>query len=789
MLRNYLKISFRNLRKNKLSSIINISGLGLAVGCCLVVFSFLDWSFFQDTFHSKLDRLYVVEKIVAKDGNEEFRGDSPLPMAEMLKDEFPQIKNSTRIKFEEAVIKEGDYVFRESISFVDDSFYKMLDFPVKWGNTKTFTEPNSIVLTEELSEKLYGKSNSVGKSVNVRINVNGKEIIENFIVKGVFEKRPFEASFYFSALVPFQKMASIGINTSDDWSQNADITFIETENEASILPSESQSKKYLNLYNAANKDDKIIKYHFQPLKTMNLHSYKLGGTRFTNTNIIGLVMLIAIAASILLLVCFNFMNIAVASASNRLKEIGVRKVMGSDRKQIIFQFILENFILCTIGVGLGLLLANALFLPWFSRIAGFDLTQKVFSNGHIWLALVALVLLTVLGGAAYPSFYISSLKPISIMKANLALGSKNRFRKVLLGFQFFLTFLGISMALAFVKENKTSRTRPWGYEPGNIVAVKLDFENSFDILSSELKNNVKVQSVSGSVLPLEWAKELTITADGKEQAIKGLKALPNFANTMGIRIINGRNLNSTYKTDETTSVLVNQSFLKQLNWKTGIGKTIEYDNKKYLIVGEMKDFHYENFQHKIEPLILMGCSNEEVKYAYVKTEKGLLNTAHITVEDVWRKAFPNIPFDYYYQDAVFDNYFMGFTQVIQILSAASFIMIIVSITGIFGLALLILSKKMKEISVRKVLGAGMLNISYQIIKEFLFAIGVAFIIGIPISFLLTKGIFGQVTPESHVSFLPLLSTMAGLILMTIFSVSWHMYKAFVANPTQFLKDN
>ncbi|MBA4850879.1 ABC transporter permease [Emticicia sp. BO119] len=789
MIRNYLKLGLRNLLKNRLSSIINICGLGLAVGCCLVVAVFLDWSFFQDTFHSKLDKLYVVEKIALKDGNEEFRGDSPAPIAEMLKNEFPQIKNSARIDFEESIIKEGDNVFRESISFVDDSFYDMFDFPVKWGNTKTFTEPNSIVLTEELSEKLYGKANTVGKNLNVRFNVNGREIVENFTIKGVFEKRPFETSFYFSALIPFQKMASLGININDDWSRNVDMTFIETENDDSGLPNELQSKKYLNLYNAANKDNKILKYHFQALKTMNLHSYKLGSTRFNNTHIIGLVMLISIAIAILLLVCFNFMNIAVASASNRLKEIGVRKVMGSNRKQIIFQFILENLILCTVGVGFGLLLANMLFLPWFSRIAGFDLTQKFLNNSHIWMTLLALIILTVLGGAAYPSFYISSLKPISIVKGSMALGSKNRFRKMLLGFQFFLTFLGISMALAFVQENKISRAKSWGYDPTNNVVVKLDVEHGFDVLNSELRNNVKVQSLSGTTLPLEWAKEMVIKVEGQDYQIKGLKALPNFANTMGISIINGRDLSDAYQTDKTTSVLVNQTFLKRLNWKTGIGKTVEYENKKYLIVGEMKDFHYENFEHTIQPLMLMGCGKEEVKYAYVKTEKGLLNTAHLIAESVWRKAFPNVPFDYYYQDTVFDNYYYGFTQVIQILSAASFIMIIVSITGIFGLALLILSKKMKEISVRKVLGAGMGNIGYQIVKEFLFAIGIAFIIGVPISYLLTKAIFGQVTPESQVSFLPLVATLAGLVLMTIFSVSWHLYKAFVANPTEFLKDN
>ncbi|MEZ4900886.1 MAG: ABC transporter permease [Spirosomataceae bacterium] len=173
MLKNYFKIGLRNLLKNRVSSIINICGLGLAVGCCLVVFVFLDWSFFQDTFHSKLHRLFVVEKIATKEGKQVFEGDSPLPMGQMLKAVFPQIKNSARVNFVETVIKEGDNVFRETVSFVDDSFYEMLDFPVKWGNKSTFTESNGIVLTEELSKVLYGNENSLGKHLNLRFNING----------------------------------------------------------------------------------------------------------------------------------------------------------------------------------------------------------------------------------------------------------------------------------------------------------------------------------------------------------------------------------------------------------------------------------------------------------------------------------------------------------------------------------------------------------------------------------------------------------------------------------------
>ncbi len=789
MLKNFFKLGFRNILKNRLSSVINIGGLALAVGCCLVVFVFIDWSVNQDDFHTKRNRIYVVERIEAKDGNQQLWGNSPAPMGAMMKNDLPQITNSARLDRMEAIIKQGDNVFRESLSFVDNSFYDMFDFPVKWGHLKTFTEQDGIVLTEELSEKLFGKENPIGETVNARFNINGKEMSEHFKVKGVLEKRPREASFYFSALIPFSKIAALGINKTDDWGQYVNVTFLETGSEKSILPDASKSKKYVDLYNASNKDTKISAYHLQPLNGMQFHAYKVNFTQFNSSDIIGLFMLLAIAVSILLLVCFNYMNIAVASASGRLKEIGIRKAMGSSRKQIIFQFLLENLILCTVGVVLGLFLARALFIPWFSQISNFDYAEKLFSNARLWMALLALILLTVLGGAAYPAIYISSLKPANIVKGKLVLGSKNRFRKLLLGFQFFLTFLGISITLAFTRENKIARARPWGYDPSNNVVVKMDGSANFDLFQAQLKNNSKISAITGSVQPLgNWAKQMLIKSESKEETILGLQALPHFASQLGIKITNGRDLSNEFETDKTAAVLVNRAFLKKMNWSTAIGKTIEYANQKYTIVGETNDFHFEDFKDKVKPFVIMGCKPEDVKFAYAKTASGLFKTAHSTVADIWKKTFPKLPFDYYYQETVFDEYFSGFMQVVEVFSVTSVIMIIVAISGIFSLALLILGKKMKEISVRKVLGAGIGNISFQIIKEFLYAIGFAVLAGFPVSYLLVKAVFDQDSPESKVSFSPLIITLVGLTIMTLFSVSWHLYKAYTANPAEYLKD-
>jgi putative ABC transport system permease protein len=789
MLKNYLKLGFRHLFKNRLSSIINISGLALAVGCCLVVFVFLDWSMNQDDFHKNRDRIYVVERVASKEGNEQLWGNSPAPMGPMLKTDFPQIENICRLNFVDCIIRQNDNVFREQVSFNDNSFYDMFDFPLKWGNRQNINQDDGIVLTEELSEKLFGKENSLGKNLQLKFTIDGKEIAENFTVKAVFEKRPHESSFYFSALIPSTKMASLGINTTDDWSKTVDMTFIETASPHVALPGENQTKKYTALFNAANKDAKIAGYHFQPLKTMNFHSYKVMNSRFNSTHIIGLIMLLSIAVSILLLVCSNYMNIAVASAAGRIREIGVRKVMGSSRKQIIIQFLLENGILCAAGVALGLVLAKMFFLPWFAAIAGIDLTEKLFSNTRLWIALVALVGITVILGAVYPSFYISSLKPVSIVQGKMILGSKNRFRKILLGIQFFVTFLGISMAIAFVQQNKIARAKPWGYEPAGNVVVSLDASAGFNLFKTALGGNNKVTGVTGSVQALgRWTRQMVIKAEGRDETVQGLEALPHFASQMGISIMKGRDLSDSFRTDETTNILVNQAFLKKMNWASGVGRTIDYENNKYSIVGETNDFRFEPFSHKVGPMIILGCKPAAVKFVYAKASEGMFSNAHAAVQATWKKTFPDLPFDYYYQDGVFENYLSGFSQVAKVMTATSFIMVMVSISGIFGLALLILSRKMKEISVRKVLGAGPRHIGFQVIKEFLFAIGIAFLVGFPVSYLLIKSIYTQVSPESSVSFGPLIITFAGLIGMTLISVAWHLFKAYTANPVLYLKD-
>jgi putative ABC transport system permease protein len=398
--------------------------------------------------------------------------------------------------------------------------------------------------------------------------------------------------------------------------------------------------------------------------------------------------------------------------------------------------------------------------------------------------------MTVLGGSAYPAFYISALNPVTIVKGNFTLGSTNGFRKILLGFQFFITFIGISMSLSFVRDNQHTKARSWGYKPTDNIVIKIPPGNNYELLTSELKSNNNIQSVTGSVQPLgKWTKQVVVKSGGTDFIVQCLQALPGFATQMGIEITKGRDLSYNLELDKTESVLVNQAFLKERNWDTGIGKTIEYNNTKYLIVGETNDFRFENYENKMNPLIVMGCLPSDILFAYINTKSNVIASPHTIVEKEWKKTFPDTPYEYYYQETVFDQYYAGAQQIISVMSMSTLIMIIISVTGIFGLALLVLARKMKEISVRKVLGAGTIHISFQILKEFLQAIVIAFIFGIPISYFFTNSIFIIFSPESDVSPVPFLVSFFTLLLMMIMSVLWHLYKAFIANPIEYLKDN
>ena len=788
MFRSYFKIGFRNILKNKGTTFINAFGMALAIGCCLVAYQFVDTIFGMDDFHEKLEEIYIVHKALDENGEQVIWSDVPMPLGPTIKNDFAQISDVVRVNYNRGVMEYEDHVFSESIAFVDSSFFDLFDFPIKWGNEANFMHPEGIVLGARKAEKYFGSNNPIGKTLVVRFNQNGKEIITHFIVQGVLEKTPDRPSFSPSAIVPFHRQKII-LSKLEDWSTSTDITFVQAKNPSVIDHIRTNEKTYLETMNAANENWKAVGLQFRPFKNLVLNNSEVRNPLFGFTDKAAVYGLMFIAFALLILVCFNYINIALAAASTRLKEISVRKVMGSTRQQIIWQFITENVIICLMAMILGVVLAYHLFLPWFNTILD-GLTLQFAFTPQLCLFLLGLTLITALGGAGYPALYISKFQPNDILKQAFKLGNKNNFRKILVGIQLTLTIITIFSTFVFLIDAQKQQQKDWGYNQKDLAVIQLKDGRDFDKFKTDIQSNANVLSVAGSQEQLgNFFQPLVVTVNGEEYDVQNIHVDENYLPTFDIQLLEGRNFSQQFEADIEQSVIVNEAFRKRMNWETATGKNFKIGTKNYTIIGETANFHTEDFYHSVKPMVLQLAEQEALRYVTVRTQPKTTETTAKALKNNWKKIYPHTPYNYAFQDGVFFIYFNKYTQTTSILSAVAFIAILISIIGFFGLAMLLLNKKMKELSIRKVLGAGSFHISHLINKEFFLPLLVALFIGLTIGFRLNMNLLQTIfSPDASIGILPFLLTIGCICLMLVVSLAKHIHTAIVSSPSTFLKD-
>lgn len=788
MFKNYFKIGYRNIHKNKLTTLINAFGMALAIGCALTVFQFIDIMYHLDTFHENLEKIYVVQREVDFNGNITLWGNTPEPIGPALANDFPQIEQVVRVSFRNGVVRKGENIFNEFVSFVDPAYYDMFDFPVKWGNPAAFKSREGVVIAETIAEKYFGSRNPIGEEMDFRFNIDGVEQLKTLTVKGVLAKPPANISFHHQIQIPFDQLLSF-FDKKEDWTRMTGITFLQLGNPEDIQTIKASEDKYLNLINEKNEDWELAGLHFQLLKTAPQTGYQVQYNTFHTARPVGLYMLSFIAGALLILVCFNYINISLASASTRLKEISVRKVLGSERKQIIIQFLSESLLICLLSLLIGIGLAHYFFLPWFENIAQLDLPLDFLANMRIWGFTFILLIIIAIGGAGYPAFYISKFQPVAILKNQIKLSTKSFFRKFLIGTQLFLTLITLFATFVFIMASQELKKKDWGYNQNDLLVVQLENGADFASFKNEIVTNPNILEIAGSREHIgRVRRQIDLKIDETEFSSQGLTVGADYLSTLEIPLIDGRNFRANQETDQTQSLLVNETFRKKMGWEQATGKIVEIDNQPVTVIGEIRDVYHRDFFEEIQPIALQLGSEEAFRFVTVRTIPGATETIAQELESTWKEFYPNAPFNYFFQDSVFDNYFSGFTQVNSILFAASFMTILICIIGLFGLAMLLLTRKMKELSIRKVLGASSFNISMIINKEFLFPLGFAIIIGLPVSFLLMRLILSQISPEYVIGLLPFIFTVGSVLLMIGISVSKHIYTATASSPAKFLKD-
>lgn len=791
MLSNYFKIAFRNLYRTKLYSILNIIGLGTAIALGIVGYVNYEFSQSFDSFHKNKENIYSINYKRVEDNKFRKFSYTPMPVAPEIKNNIAGIKNVTRISVGGGTIKYGDKVFNESFYFVDKDFFEIFTFPTIHGNYDAFKDNSGIIITNELAEKYFGKENPIGKQVLLSPDGENQFV---FNISGVINKLPQNSTLIFDVAVPMDKIKELRDFDPDVWTNWSRGTFIMTEDNVQPSKIEQQIQKYKQISNEANPDFQMHSFFLVPLKEMASALNDIDGSPFNNMHPAAVMAPSVIAFAVLLLACFNFINTAIAFASRRLKEIGVRKVMGSLRSQLIKQFLIENLVLSFIALVVGILLA-AIFVPAYDNLwPDISLSINFSDDFGLIIFLISLLFFTAVIAGSYPAFYISKFDPVNIFKGKQKFGGTNPLIRVLLVFQFALSMTSLIGGIVLYNNGEYINNLDLGFNKEQILNIPIQNENNFNLLKSSFENNPDILSIAGSnhLVGRRWIEE-NIEFDGKKSRILLFEIGENYFETLDFKLIDGRSFDKDLKSDIQNTIVINETFAKLLGFDSPVGKFIKTNNtegnRELLIIGVVKDFHYDGVWEKIQPSAISFSPQQNYRYASIKFNLHKTKEVSSFVQKKWKELFPNLPYDGFYQSDMLANASLVTDNIKKIFFYVAIMVLLTTGLGLFALVSLKIAKRMKEISIRKVLGASIANISKLISKEFLIMILLSSVLASVMSYFLVGKLLSSIWAyHADFGFVPFLLSGIIMILLAVISIGSQVLKVSNSNPVDNIRE-
>lgn len=786
MLSNYFKVSVRGLMKNPLSSFINVFGLAVAIGISLVVYAFLKFDRSIDQFHEFKNEVYLTTFFANHDGTTQQYGTTPRPLGELMQGEFPGIKKMCRVDDAAAVVKNGDNVFPETVRYVDPVFLDMFTFPLKWGSKKSLHDINAIILSEEASIKYFGDENPVGQQLQV---IFSDSVSKMFAVGGVAKAFPKPHAIEFSFLMHFEntRVANIQYNPND-WSQFLSATLIQVPDAAHLEGIKNGMAKYKILQNKAEPDWAIDSFAFEPLATLHANSGFIRDDISFDDNREGRIGMPIIALFMLALACLNYINIAIVSATKRLKEIGVRKVIGANRGKVIFQFLAENVVVTYFALVIGCLLGAFIFLPWFVQFSGWQLELHLTDTG-LWMFLLALLLITGLVSGIYPAFYVSKFEAVKIFKGSMTFGRKNPLTKIFLAVQLVLACITITAAVVFTQNNSYQNNLSWGYHQHKVLFAQVPSQAAFEQMSVGLTQNPNVEVIAGAQhhVGKTFVNALVRRPPSQVFEVNQFAVAPAYFETMGLQVVEGRAFNAHPGSDRQ-AVLVNETLVQNLGLQKPLGAQLEMDSIPYEVIGVVKDFHARNLFSKIEPAIFKVANEADYRFLTLRVRENAETETYAAVQAEWTKLYPEVPFQGGFQEDTWGSYFMQVNRSETFNKVLSFIAVMLAGLGLYGLVTLNVSGRVREFSIRKALGAGTQSIAASIMSQYILLLAVAIVIGVPISYIFTQAyldmLFAYPMPISWTGIAIAIFLLAFVIFMVI---STQVRKVAKSSPVEGLK--
>ena len=787
MLNNFLKVALRNLARQKLFAGFNILGISMGIACCIVVYLLIQHQFSQDAFHANAPTIFMVNHMRTTNGESERWATSPDAIGPALQADVADVKRFVRYQGNGAVVKYGSNVFHEYIHFADPGFFRMFSFPLQAGSADPLSDPSGIVLSEAMARKYFGNDQAVGKSLTVLFNGTTRR---NFTVKAVAAPFPHTASFSFDLLVNYSVGNALGWQASD-WTRQVQATFIQVNSATAASKVTAVLQKYVKLHNEINHQAPVNSFFIENITEVSQNSHMTRHSFASGTSPTGLILLGILAGLVLFMACFNFMNYTIATSTTRFKEIGVRKVLGSSRKQLIRQFIGENLLVGFLALSIGVFLAGTLFLPTFRKLI--DFYQLQFNLLENWPLIGFLVLLIVgisLLSGLYPSVYISGFNPISVLKGKQRINSTTGLVRTLLVVQFGLSMFTVASAILTTQNAQFLRRMDVGYNQSQLVVLRADNEQSFNLLRDAARQLPEVTRVAGSQDQLGHSGDNMATMEygTAKSTTEILRVSADYINTLGLRLTQGRNFLPDSPVDADNAILVNQSLVKAMGWTSAVGKQVRLRDKLCTIVGVVNDFNYRFFFLKIAPCVLKLNlpTDNRVLTMKVNTEDMSRLSAHMQL--AWHKAMPDVPFGMSQQEDVYSASYDESRRIKDVFTYVAVLTLIISAMGLFALVSLNIAKKTKEIGIRKVLGASALSIANLLNREFLILITVAGLIFLPLAFYALKGLLDSVyayhIPVGAGAFV---STLAVMLLLAIVTIGTQVYTIATANPVKALQ--
>lgn len=787
MIKNYLKLTLRNIKKYKGYSFLNIAGLAIGMVCAILILLWTQDELSFDRFHKKGEHIHRVLQEYHSEGGVTTAAITQAGLAEVLKRDFPEVIDTARIFKDprQAIVRNEDKSFFESnICFADPSFLTMFSFPFIAGNPdKALEGPYSVVITEEIAKKYFGDSDPINKIFKIAFSRGFKD----FRVTGVMKNIPHNSHLQFDFLVSFKFFYDIIPNFSS-WDYGANyFTYVLLQEKASTVSMNQKLSGYLKKYIPQTND----KLSLQPLSRIHLHSdtaYDVpnnGDIKYVN-------LLSIVGIFVLLIACINFMNLATARSSKRAKEIGIRKVAGAKKNELIYQFIAESMILSIIALMVSLILVQV-FLPSFNQFSGKQLSLDIIGSPAIGFGLIGIILFTGLIAGIYPAFFLSSFKPVVVLGGSVKSGDRgSTFRKVLVVFQFSISIILIVSTIIISKQVYHMRSREIGIDKKGLIYIPLKgtLREKYDIFKNELSGHPDIKSVTAANILPTGGNETIITqwegkATGEGVRIHMTAVDYDYTETFKIKMVQGRSFSKEFPSDIESAVIVNEEAVKMMGMKSPVGKRIRESNT---IIGVMKNYHFMSLHKKIEPIFIF-LYKRSLAFAFIKLNPANISSAINHIERVYKTVAPGMPLDYRFLDDDLSNLYRSEQQVGSLYFQFTILAILISCLGLFGLASFMAEQRTKEIGIRKVLGASVSSIVSLLSKEFIKLVMASNIIAWPVAYLAMRKWLGdfayRINLNANIWVFVVSAALA--LIVAVLTVSYQSIKAAIVNPVKSIK--